>query len=225
MFYVDIHTHIKKSAPEEVLAVNNVMAGEGLSQSVSVYNSLGIHPWQLLSMKAKEIEKRFIKDLFIPGLVALGEAGIDRAIAVPLELQTQIFDLQADLAVELHLPLIIHAVRSYADLIHIKKRFHKASSWIVHGFAGNKQTAEQLLAHDILLSFGPSMLNEGHKSSEVISQVPISCIFLETDDSGVDISLVYNRAAQLLRLEVMELKQKILANTLQHFRIKNPIPG
>jgi Tat protein secretion system quality control protein TatD with DNase activity len=57
MNYIDIHTHIDSPAPPACIAIHNVLAGEAAFEAEHIYNSLGIHPWQLMHASAKELEK------------------------------------------------------------------------------------------------------------------------------------------------------------------------
>jgi TatD DNase family protein len=216
---IDIHTHLKKPPPDGVIALNSLMAGEKSAQGNGVFNSLGIHPWQLIRQDEQQLKKLFFDNLETENWAAIGEAGLDRTISVPFDKQMAIFRFQSELAAEKGLPLIIHAVRSYHDLINLRKQMPKQSQWIVHGFNGNVQTAKQLFRHDICLSFGPSLLKKDHKCIEAFEQTPLQQLFLETDDSGMAINVIYNAAAAIRNVHVDELEHGIRENFNRLFRL------
>lgn len=216
---IDIHTHLKQPPPDGVIALNSVMAGEKAAQGNGVFNSLGIHPWQLIRQDEKQLKKLFADCLESDDWAAIGEAGLDRAISVPFNKQIAIFRFQAEVAAEKGLPLIIHAVRSYPDLIQLRKQLPKQTQWIVHGFNGNVQIAKQLLRHDICLSFGPSLVRKVHKCIEAFEQTPLQQLFLETDDSGMAIYFIYEAAAAIRNVHVDELEQGIRENFNRLFRL------
>jgi TatD DNase family protein len=162
--------------------------------------------------------KKFIKSLSIPKLAAIGEAGLDRLIQVDINTQLAVFSMQADLAAEIDLPLIIHAVRSYPDLIRLRKAISKTSVWIVHGFSGNSQSASELIKHGMMLSFGHSILNSKNKAQQTIKEVPLDSLFLETDSSGIAISVIYQQAASLLNMDVIDLQHVIKINFKRCFQ-------
>ncbi len=56
---IDIHTHLKQPPPDGVIALNSLMAGEKAAQGNGVFNSLGIHPWQLIRQDEQQLKKLF----------------------------------------------------------------------------------------------------------------------------------------------------------------------
>lgn len=220
---INIHTHLKKPPPDGVIALNSVMAGEKSVQGNGAFNSLGIHPWQLLRQDEKQLKKLFFDNLETENWAAIGEAGLDRAISVPFDKQIAIFRFQAELAAEKGLPLIIHAVRSYPDLIQIRKKLPDKVNWIVHGFAGNSQSASALLRHDMYLSIGPSILRVGHRTADLIQQIPDEKLFLETDNSDIDIRNIYEKVAWLRGVDLLHI-QAVIEINWHRVRDKNQAP-
>ncbi len=70
------------------------------------------------------------------------------------------------------------------------KKLNPAQSWIWHGFRGKPQQAGQLIKNGIYLSFGV------HYPEETVKGVPVGRLFLETDDSPVDIEEVLKQVAK-----------------------------
>lgn len=188
MTLLDIHTHHTPEFPgREILNcfLENFMPQPGY------YYSVGIHPWHL---HAFEDWTAFEKVINHPQVLAVGEAGLDKVCNTPFQLQIDCFKKQILWADKIGKPLIIHAVGTYNEIIQLKKEFCPRNPWIVHGFRGRKELALQLVKHGIYLSFGKEYREES------IRAVPIEYVFLETDESDMDICFLYERAANCISL-------------------------
>ena len=141
-------------------------------------------------------------------LVAVGEAGLDKLAAAPMQLQVAVFKEQVELSEKYELPLIIHCVKAMDELLALRKECAPKQPWIWHGFRGKPEQAKQLLQKGFYLSFGM------HYSSEAMNVVPDSRLFLETDDSPVDIEDVLRDAAKVRGVEV-ETLQAIVRKNIQ----------
>jgi TatD DNase family protein len=216
--FIDLHTHQVGNKDSQVWQVVNLMAGEQPPDGER-FLSLGIHPWQLLHEKDTVFEYRFIRQLNLQGLVAIGEAGLDRAIGLPLYEQIPVFVMQARLAAALGLPLIIHAVRTIPELIELRKKIRDAGPWIIHGFNGQPEAARQLLQHGFYLSFGEALLQNNSKAAAAIREVPSDRLFLETDESESSIHKIYEQASILLSVNPDEIKTSIFRNFGSIFRM------
>ena len=175
---------------------------------LSSFYSAGIHPWQLTERDAEEQLAYLQKLLVEERLVAVGEAGLDKLTAAPMELQVRILGKQVELSEKYELPLIIHCVKAMDELLALRKECAPKQPWIWHGFRGKPEQAKQLLQKGFYLSFGM------HYSSEAMNVVPDSRLFLETDDSPVDIEDVLRDAAKVRGVEV-ETLQAIVRKNIQ----------
>ena len=110
-------------------------------------------------------------------------------MATPLALQQEIFLKHVQLSEELGLPLIIHCVKAYAEIIALKKKTHPQQLWVLHGFRKNKEVAQSLIAQGIALSFGAA-LGYDKRLQEVFEWVPEEYRFLESDDTDIRVSEV-----------------------------------
>lgn len=171
---IDIHTHIGEVRADAILCVDPterecLPTGEGKL-------SAGIHPWN--ADKADQNVWTTLKNwLNDKRIVAIGEVGIDRLRGPQIEIQTDVFERQAELAVEYKLPLIIHCVRAFDILLRIHQHTpaFADSQWIVHGFRGKPELAKQLLNCGIDLSFGQLY------NIESFNITPIERRYRETD--------------------------------------------
>ena len=136
------------------------------------------------------------------------KAGLDKLAAAPMQLQVAVFKEQVELSEKYELPLIIHCVKAMDELLALRKERAPKQPWIWHGFRGKPEQAKQLLQKGFYLSFGM------HYSSEAMNVVPDSRLFLETDDSPVDIEDVLRDAAKVRGVEV-ETLQAIVRKNIQ----------
>ena len=117
------------------------------------------------------------------------------------------------LADRLDLPLIIHLVRAQEDLVRLKKELRPHSPWLIHGFRGKPEQAEQLLRAGFYLSFGRHF----HSESLALAYGQ-GRAFLETDDiAELSIASVYEEASRSLGISLKELREKLYAQALTIF--------
>ena len=76
--------------------------------------------------------------------------------------------------------------------------------WIIHGFRGKKQLAEQLLGAGLYLSFGVRYNPEALHSAWAAGR-----LLLETDESPVLIHTLYRQVAEELQITDVLLGQTI----------------
>jgi len=131
--------------------------------------------------------------------------------------QKEVFVAQAQLAAEVSKPMIIHAVKTFNEIIGVRKHFSNVPPWIIHGFRGKLETMQSLVKNDFLISCGPAVLKAYNRA--MLREIPINKLFLETDDSEVPIQEVYNKVATIRGISVEELKAHISRNFATHFKV------
>lgn len=216
MKLINIHTHHPLNS-DEIQLVNCQLPKELPSSQNAIY-SIGLHPWDLENIDIEDLFSIMLKWAPQENVIAIGECGIDRFIKTSIELQEKVFTRQVELAEELNKPLIIHAVKSYPDMIRIKKDRKKEIPWILHGYNGNKQTTEQLKAHNFHFSIGPQLLKSPEKLLKSIELIPLEKLFFETDDSHESIETIYIFAAEKSGISLQELKTEIYSNYKRVFK-------
>ncbi len=187
--FIDIHTH-RLTAAENRSIVNLTF-----SEAKKVFNSLekgffsiGIHPWlvnEYSDKLLKEIELYFTD----PRFIALGECGLDKNCNSAIIKQIQLFEKQIEIAERFQKPVIIHCVGCFNELFEIKKHFNPKQKWIIHGFRGKPQLAEQALKIGLNLSFGE------YYNVETLGITPFENLYIETDESHLGIEELYDRVA------------------------------
>ncbi|MCE2616764.1 TatD family hydrolase [Phocaeicola oris] len=184
---LDIHTHHQPNVLSE--AIQNISFKEFQAQKGGYY-SVGIHPWDVTSNWETDFDV-LRKTATDDRIIAIGEVGIDRFVTDNIMLQKAAFERQIALSEELRLPLIIHCVKCYNELIQLKRDLHPKQPWIVHGFRNNPFIAERLLSEDMYISFGDRY------QSTVVQMVPDEKLFVETDESESDIRLIIKGIADV----------------------------
>lgn len=204
----DIHSHIIKENNDTQIISFCMEDYESQSFKLAKYISVGIHPWFVTENNImQQIEWGRNTATSNNKVKAIGECGIDKLCNTPIELQYQAFTSMIELSEELKLPLIIHSVRTNNDIISLKKQFRPKQKWIIHGFRGKKETAMQLLSHDIYISIGEKF------NPETIKCIPKEKLLTETDNSKLTISQITENIAISLEMEPEELRMVVTENT------------
>ena len=214
---LDIHTHKLEADSLGKSIVNYPLLADSplympLAENVEVtvgrgsYYSVGIHPWEVRESNVSQQLSFLQQQLQGKQFVAVGEAGLDKLAEASMELQLAVFKEQVKLSEKLGMPLIIHCVKAMDELLAVKKEFRPQQAWIWHGFRGKTEQAVQLLKKGFYLSLGE------YYSDETMQTVPDERLFLETDNSSLDIEDILCRAAKVRGVEVEVLRETIRRN-------------
>lgn len=207
---INIHTHLELQLPGE--AIVNCSMQQYYPKSRGWY-SIGIHPWDVTDNDITGIVTRGCFEVAVqnPQVVAVGEAGLDKMASAPMSLQMEVFEFQAQFAKSYNKPLIIHLVKAMDELLKVKRKVRPTNPWIIHGFRGKPEMAQECLRHYIYLSFGE------HYNEEAMRLVPADKFFMETDNSVVPIDELYKRAAAVRGVTPKMLKYTVQRNVSRIF--------
>lgn len=208
--FIDIHTH-NQSRSSHVRIVSAFL-GDDIHEIESPI-CVGLHPWHSDS-SGSDLESQFTP--YLERMVALGEIGLDRSIKVPIKKQAELFIVQLDLAQKHHLPVVIHCVKAYSDILAVMPT-HKELTYIFHGFYANEQILKSLLPYNSYFSMGLRELQRP-KGTALIRSIPINRLFLETDESRTAIEDVYNTASEATGIDITELRKKLYSNYTHLFK-------
>nr|WP_309755804.1 TatD family hydrolase [Flavobacterium sp.] len=213
MKFYNLHTHTATQQENSVELVNQYP--QDFDATIPVY-SIGIHPWFI-------VEERLASDLDIvetklqePNCLAVGECGLDKRIAIPIELQQLVFEKQLVLAQKYNKPVVLHCVASFDELIATKKKLNITVPMIVHGFSKSEQLAKQLVSNGFYISFGKYLLLNPELES-VFKSIPDDKIFLETDTVSENILAVYELAATYKGISMLKMQELIKHNFYKVF--------
>ena len=206
--FFNIHTHVSVHPENEIRS----LAPEELStDNRSFYVSVGIHPWTLTEENANIQWKALHESIKDKRTVAIGECGLDKLKGPSMELQTAVFKQEAALAEDSSLPLIIHCVKAFNELIQLKKEISPCQPWIIHGFRGKLPLALDCIRHGFYLSIG------SHFQENTLKVIPLDRLFIETDESEESIGSIYQRIAETKGISQQELLEAINKNVREVF--------
>jgi len=205
--FINIHTH-SENISDGGVAIQSFFHDQIVPGTGSY--SIGLHPWHIEWANIENVMFQLETIVQTENVVAIGETGLDRARSTPVELQTMVLRRHIALAEKFNKPLIVHCVRAYPELISELKGI--TVPVIIHGFRGNVQTVEQLVSHELYISFGAALLDPSEKLKDALRAVPLTQLFLETDEDDIDIEPIYRAASEVLGCDIDELAQTLESN-------------
>jgi TatD DNase family protein len=212
---INLHSHF--NLPNEHIGLVNHSLLLPFNPREGQCYSVGLHPWNLDEIRNDNWVQQLEELLQHPQILAVGECGIDRSLETPVKRQTNYFLPQVHLAGQFDKPLILHAVRSYSDLLQLKKKNRNNIPWILHGYRGNAETTKQLARLGFFFSVGAALLNGNRQLNQSLAEIPRNQLFFETDESSVDIESIYIFAAEKLNTPLQTLQQQVFDNYQQVF--------
>lgn len=207
--YVNIHTH--RNCDGSVVALRSYDIG---LEFVTLHEgdcaiSVGLHPWSADNSCSQSL----IESLKSAELVAIGEIGLDFHRDVDRGSQVRCFEEQLKIAIDRDVPVIIHCVKAFEEIMAILRRY-SARRVVFHSFVGNTLQIARVVERGYYISISPITLMSS-RSVEAIGQIDKEHIFIETDDSDIDIKTMYGDVAKLLGIETLKLKQIVYNNYIK----------
>ncbi|MCA0365002.1 MAG: TatD family hydrolase [Bacteroidetes bacterium] len=220
---VDFHTH--QTTPDaKVRKLSNISLSRKIIEAVDQFEfkpeliySAGIHPW--------DIEPEFLHEsydwleIFLknPQVKVLGECGLDKINGPDFIIQEEVFVKQIRIAEHFRKPLVIHCVRSFNELLAIKKLINPKVPMVIHGFNKNAETATMMIEKGFLLSFGYDLIMND-KLQQVFAGLSLEKVLFETDNMpDLKVYDVYKKAAEIKKIPVEQLTEIIYQNYLELF--------
>jgi TatD DNase family protein len=201
--FINIHTHHPTNKDIEIanLPTNNP----------AKFYSFGIHP--------NDAESNAINttNYIAENLICIGEIGLDKLNQININQQIKIFKEQLIISEKLNLPVILHCVKAWNEILQIKNELNIEQPWIFHGF---RKTAllESVLNSNTKISIGTAILYD-KKLQDCLTEIPLNQLFLETDDDKkYAIEDVYLKVSTIKKLSLQELKNEIHNNFINTFK-------
>ncbi len=132
---------------------------------------------------------QFEQELSAPGVVALGEIGLDyHYLPEKAEAQKKLFGQMLELARKKHLPIVVHSRNAEADTLALLEEHVRGSvaenhpPGVLHCFTGSLSMAQRVLELGMMVSFS-GIITFGNASElrEVARQIPAEALLIETD--------------------------------------------
>lgn len=172
--------------------------------------SAGLHPWHADQLSLENLSHRLTQYLESPELVAIGETGLDKVCKTAMNVQMDVFEFHLKIASENNLPVIIHCVKAWEELIEISANHHYVK--ILHGYQGGVQLTERLLKKGFCFSIGKAVLVADSGIQSAIHLIPKTSLFCETDTAEISITDIYGKVCNLLQLHNEDLRKIIFEN-------------
>jgi TatD DNase family protein len=148
-----------------------------------IYAAVGIHPQDADGFDEDSIN--ILKEMCRYHKVrAVGEIGLDYYYEGAEKItQKKVFEEQINLALELNLPIIVHDRDAHSDIFElIRKYINKGLSGVLHCYSGSAEMAKEYADMGFYIGFtGVITFKNAKKSLEVLKQVPMDRILIETD--------------------------------------------
>lgn len=145
-----------------------------------MYFASGFHPECLegATLEDLDIIEKYAKD---KRCVAIGEIGLDyHWMSSSREIQKSFFISQIELAKELDMPVIVHDREAHGDTLEILKETKPKG--VLHCFSGSKEMAREIIKLGMYIGLnGVVTFNNARKSLEVVKEIPLDRLVLETD--------------------------------------------
>jgi TatD DNase family protein len=206
-----------------------------------ISHAAGVHPWWVDKLVQGEVSKLQLADLReqltfalkVSKCIALGECGLDGAIATPLTTQQQILEVHLELAQALKKPLIIHCHKAHNELIAQLKHHQLAAGGVIHAFSGSLEMAQTYHEMGFLLGIGGTITYErAKKTRNAIKHIALDALVLESDAPDMPLQgrqgqrnspellpLIAQALAELREVPVNEITRATSANARQLFAL------
>lgn len=238
---IDLDLLLLKSAQlgiEKIMTI--AVSPDNLAQALelskkypTVYCTQGIHPHQAQQYSAEclAVMKTNLKE---EKVVAIGEIGLDYYYnKAPIDIQKKAFESQLQLAIDSHLPVVIHTRDADQDTIDILKNFSKGlkGQGVIHSFTSGPDLASFALNEGFCLGFnGIITFKNAINVVQILEMMPLESILIETDapfltpvphrgeeNNPLYLPFVAEKIAQIKKVNTLEILKTCYQNSLRVF--------
>ncbi len=210
---------------DSILALN-------LAYKFNQYASIGIHPHE--AEKYLNIPEEFYKLICDQKIIAVGEIGLDfHYMNSPKDVQIKFFIAQLNFAREFKKPVILHIREAMPEALEILKDYSDLKL-LFHCYSGGLEFLERVLNLGGYCALGGALTwKNSAELREVIKNIPIEKLLFETDcpymspvplrgkiNEPANIKYVYEKASEILKIDLNELTERIKTNVINFFNIK-----
>lgn len=197
--FIDTHCHLSKEDYEDIEQVLQDDRKEGVSPIIisgctrnsivesleysnkysDVYVTIGYHPSESTITSDKDLNL-LEKQLHSDKVVGVGEIGLDYHYGKESRCeQLSLFEKQLKLAEKYELPVVIHSRDATYDTIQCLKKYRVTG--VIHCFSGSLETAREYIKMGFVLGIGGVVTFKNSNLKNVVEQISINDIVLETD--------------------------------------------
>jgi TatD DNase family protein len=158
-------------------------------QHSDVYGTLGVHPHDA-QLFTNETDSFICDNIKKPKILAVGEIGLDYFHEhSDRKTQRAVFERQLHIAIEHQLPVVIHTREADQDTHDILKELspllnahNKNIKGVIHSFTSGMALAESCVEFGFCIGInGISTFNKADNVREIIKNIPMNALLLETD--------------------------------------------
>ena len=159
------------------------------THTISIDVAFGLHPYFLSTNETDNATavtalQRLLSQSGTQ-VIALGEIGLDSHIAIPMQLQQEVFEAQLRLASEHALPVILHHRKSHHFIFESIKKTRFAEGGVIHAFSGSVEVAKAYIDKGFFIGVGGTITyDRAIKTKETIAYLlkhHSDRLLLETD--------------------------------------------
>jgi TatD DNase family protein len=200
----DTHTHLYlKEYTDDIDAVMDRADAEGVTKFIlpaiaskevesmfaleqkfpgKCFAMAGLHPCSVKENYKEELDK-VDKLLLERKFAAIGESGLDFYWDKTfMNEQYQSLNIQANLALQYKLPLILHTRNAMQETIDVIKSYNgKGLKGIFHCFSGTRQNANDIIELGFSLGIGGVVTFKNSGLADIVKDIDLAHIVLETD--------------------------------------------
>lgn len=155
-----------------------------LAAHYKLYATVGIQPNYVAEMSGNAWDE-IVALAGKPGVVALGETGLDRYWDdSSLPVQQDYFDRHLRLAQQLSLPVVIHLRNSEQEILEMLReaRSRGPLSGVMHSYTGTLAGALECIEMGLMISFaGMATYKNAESIRQVAAELPLDKVVIETD--------------------------------------------
>ena len=166
-------------------------------------------------------------------IVAIGEIGLDYYYDKEnKDIQREVFRKQLELAVKLDVPVVIHTRDAIEETYQILKEYPVRG--VIHCFSGSLEMAKKFIDLGFLLGIGGVLTFSNSKLYQVIENISLDNILLETDspylapvpkrgtvNESSNIPLIAEKIASIKKVSIDEVKKITTKNAFSLFDLDN----
>ena len=194
----------------------------------------GLHPCSVKEDYKEELGK--VREMLAQrDFAAIGETGLDFYWDTSFtKEQYESLHQQAEWALQYNLPLVLHTRQAMQETIDVIKTYYgKGLQGIFHCFSGTLQNAKDITALSFYLGIGGVITYKNSGLAEVIRQVELEHIVLETDapylapvpfrgkrNESSYIKYVAQKIAEIKNISIEEVAQQTSKNAEKIFAVK-----
>lgn len=196
---------------------------------------MGLHPTSVKENYREEFE--IIRNEMMSGTyIAVGEIGIDLYWDKTMHLQqSRVFEQELDLALALHLPVVIHARESFNEIFEILQKYEGTGlRGVFHAFSGTPEQALHAVEIGFFLGIGGMVTYKNSGLDKVVQAADLQHMVLETDSPFLTpvpfrgkrnepafLPFIAETLARLKSLDIGEIARKTTENACTLFGLNH----